>query len=120
MEEATVQGTVVATRAVPSLRGLKLVWITPHDAAGLPTDSYAIAGSVIEARCILGSPPPSLFAAPPKAAASHKPRTTGKFPRLKTGRGLKPPPLPGGKARPATKDLKPLSDEELADLLDEE
>jgi ethanolamine utilization protein EutN len=48
MEEATVQGTVVATRAVPSLRGLKLVWITPHDAAGLPTDSYAIAVDVTQ------------------------------------------------------------------------
>ncbi|MBI5482565.1 MAG: serine/threonine protein kinase [Deltaproteobacteria bacterium] len=83
------------------------------------TDSYAIASSVIEARCILGTPPPNLFAPPPGAAGPPKART-GKFPRPKTGRGLKPPPLPGSKSHPATKDLKPLSDEELAELLDEE
>ncbi len=34
MEEARVLGTVVATRAVPALRGRKIVWIEPVDAEG--------------------------------------------------------------------------------------
>jgi serine/threonine-protein kinase len=120
-ELVTALGLALATRPedrFPSARDLLRALARVLRGISQSTDSYAIAGSVIEARCILGTPPPSLFAAPAKPAAARP--KTGKFPRPKTGRGLKPPPVPGAKARPATKDLKPLSDEELAALLDEE
>jgi eukaryotic-like serine/threonine-protein kinase len=120
-ELVTVLGIALATRPedrFPSARDFLRALAKVLRGINQSTDSYAIASSVIEARCILGTPPSSLFA-PSKPAAPARPKT-GKFPRPKTGRNLKPPSVPGGKPRPATKDLKPLTDEELAQLLDEE
>lgn len=48
MEEARVLGTVVATTAVPSLRGRKLVWITPIDATGEPAAPPLVAVDVTQ------------------------------------------------------------------------
>jgi serine/threonine protein kinase len=79
------------------------------------TDSYALAASVVEARCILGQPPPSILVAPrvvkPARAGRHRVGAA-----RKAGR---PPPLPGTRRGPTTKDLQPLSDAELDALLDE-
>jgi ethanolamine utilization protein EutN len=48
MEEAKVIGTVVAERAVPSLRGRKLVWITPCDERGAATGVSLVAVDVTQ------------------------------------------------------------------------
>lgn len=48
MEEARVIGTVVATHAVPSMRGIKLVWIDPLDDAGAPTGRLLVAADVTQ------------------------------------------------------------------------
>lgn len=43
MDEATVVGTVVATAAVPSLAGRKLVWLQPIDEYGEPVGARVVA-----------------------------------------------------------------------------
>lgn len=48
MEEARVVGTVVATHAVPSMHGLKLVWIDPYDDDGDPTGNLLVAADVTQ------------------------------------------------------------------------
>jgi len=48
MEEAQVQGTVVANQAVPSLAGRKLVWIAPLDEDGRPLPSRLVAVDVTQ------------------------------------------------------------------------
>jgi ethanolamine utilization protein EutN len=48
MEEAVVIGTVVATQAVPSLRGRKLLWITPVDETGDPIAPPLVAVDVTQ------------------------------------------------------------------------
>ena len=48
MEEARVIGTVVAADAVPSMRGIKLVWIDPLDDAGAPTGRLLVAADVTQ------------------------------------------------------------------------
>jgi ethanolamine utilization protein EutN len=48
MEEATVIGTVIATQAVGSLRGRKLVWITPVDETGAALSDPIVALDVTQ------------------------------------------------------------------------
>lgn len=49
MEEARVLGTVVATAAVPALRGRKLVWIEPIDGTGKPSGARLVAVDTTQA-----------------------------------------------------------------------
>ncbi len=49
MEEARILGTVVATRAVESLRGRKIVWIEPIDEDGRRAGSPLAAVDVTQA-----------------------------------------------------------------------
>jgi ethanolamine utilization protein EutN len=48
VEEARVVGTVVATHAVPSMHGLKLLWIDPCDDAGNPSGKLLVAADVTQ------------------------------------------------------------------------
>jgi ethanolamine utilization protein EutN len=48
MEEARVMGTVVASTAVDSLRGRKLVWITPVDETGEALSGPLVAVDVTQ------------------------------------------------------------------------
>ena len=49
MEEARVLGTVVATSAVESMRGKKLLWIEPFDETGRPSGRRVVAADVTQA-----------------------------------------------------------------------
>ena len=48
MEHARVLGTVVATEAVPALRGKKLIWIQPLDEIGRPAGAPLVAADVTQ------------------------------------------------------------------------
>lgn len=49
MDEARVWGTVVATTAVASMKGKKLLWIEPFDPEGRPSGTRLVAADVTQA-----------------------------------------------------------------------